>query len=144
MSVEDHLQRAYVATARSNYFAVKDIEAFKNTLNSIAEQGIQVISRVKGGETIYSLIFYMGEGVPKQTSLPNLEYAQIHWTSIFREHLKDGWVAVLMETGATRNLDYLSGYATAYNNKGDFKHIDLDYIYEQAKELGDHVTYATY
>jgi len=138
----DYLQRIYRATARSNYFAVKDIDAFTETVRSVSPEGVVINSREKDGKTLYSILFYGGKGVPKERNEPDFEVSPLHWQPIFMEHLEDNWVAVLMEAGGPWNLDYVSGFATAYNNQGETVHLDLDDIYQQSKVLGQNLTYA--
>ena len=52
-------------------------------------------------------------------------------------------MGVVIEVGF-EGLRFLGGYATAFNNQGETKHINLDDIYEAARQLGPNVTKAEY
>ena len=49
----------------------------------------------------------------------------------------------MMEAGAEK-LRYISGFAFAFNNKGEEITIRLSDIYERAKDLGTNITAAEY
>lgn len=53
------------------------------------------------------------------------------------KHLADGEVAIFIEVGS-KKMCYLVGVATAINNKGETRCVNLDSIYELAKELDAH------
>lgn len=142
----------YYGVARTNYFAVKDAEAFKNEM---ANYAVEVITR-KGedGVTLYGLMdtdsdgggwnwSYVAELEGEDGEIIETDL-EIDWTEVFARHLVDGWVAILMETGAEK-YRYVSGYALAVNSKGESHEINLSRdIAKLALELGENVTDASY
>ena len=126
-----------VAWARSNYFAVKDVEKFREWADkrycvvwegSRQEQGLFAIT-------------------PHDNDCGNWEWIDPETDEEFdileelAEHLVDGHVAILMEISHTK-LAYVGGNACAINSKGKRIDIALGHIYEQAKTLGEHITVA--
>ena len=134
----------YYASARTNYFAVTDLEAFKAELES-KTSSVQVVSKEQDGLTLVALLGSDddGGGFPFEYEDEDGEYVELDWAEIFKAHLEDGWVAIIMESGAEK-LRYIAGYAVAYNSKGETVAIDLNQIYEKAKSLGSNITEATY
>jgi hypothetical protein len=133
----------YYASARTNYFAVKDVELFEKAMEKIP--GIEVIKREQDGIVLVGLLASDDDG-----SFPifvwNEELDQdeeLDWEQIFADHLQDDWVAVMMEVGHEK-LRFLNGYTIAYNNKKETVGISLDGIYGLAKSLGSNITEATY
>lgn len=134
----------YYASARTNYFAVTDLEAFKAELES-KTSSVEVVSKEEDGLTLVALLGSDddGAGFPFEYEDEDGEYVELDWAEIFKAHLEDGWVAIIMESGAEK-LRYIAGYAVAYNSKGETVAINLDQIYEKAKSLGSNITEATY
>jgi len=134
----------YYASARTNYFAVTDLEAFKAELES-KTSSVEVVSKEEDGLTLVALLGSDddGAGFPFEYEDEDGEYVELDWAEIFKAHLEDGWVAIIMESGAEK-LRYIAGYAVAYNSKGETVVINLDQIYEKAKSIGTHITHATY
>jgi hypothetical protein len=133
----------YYATARSNYFKVKDIPAFELWCAAV---GLEVIRA--GGENDPELVGFLdrnpdGGGFPSSRYGDDDELIEIDLAQELAAHLQDGWVAVLMEAGAEKHR-YIIGWALAVNSKGEHEEIGLGAIYELAKELGDHITKAEY
>ena len=133
----------YYGMARTNYFEVKDFEAFKEELDNISlieahskptEEGTTLVSLYSEDEAGWVWTSY-----DKDTE----EDTYVDWSGIFTRHLVDGSVAIVMEIG-NEKLRYLSGLAIAYNNKGESKAVSLEDIYELAKTLGSNITTATY
>jgi hypothetical protein len=136
----------YYGQGRTNYFAVKDADAFKAEM---AQYPVEVITSEKDGETLYGLLdadengsgwpyAYITElededGEPVETDM------EIDWVAVFARHLVDGWVAVMTETGAEK-YRYMIGYALAVNSKGESREVNLSKdIYTLAQELGDKI-----
>jgi hypothetical protein len=71
------------------------------------------------------------------------EEEELNWEGIFIRHLVDNQVAVIMGAGAEK-LRFISGWAMAYNNKGESVGVNIADIYNLAKELGSGITTATY
>ena len=133
----------YYGQARTNYFLVKDAEAFKTEM---AKYPVRVIEQKIGAESAYGILDDDGDagGLPwSQFNEETDEYEDLVWETIIGNHLKDGAVCVLMETGAEK-YRYLSGWAIAFNNKGETRRVDITDIYDLAKELGTGVTQAEY
>lgn len=133
----------YYGQARTNYFLVKDADAFKAEM---ANYAVTVIEQKIGEETGYGILDEDGDGGGLQWSQFNEEtekYDDLVWETIIGNHLRDGEVCVLMETGAEK-YRYLNGWAIAFNNKGETRRVDITDIYDLAKELGTGVTQAEY
>ncbi len=139
----------YYATARSNYFAVKDETKFRQWAES---HDLEVMTPNYPERIPHE--------VPRFAITPSDDSHHGGWPgSRFNEetqedesialheelslHLADGEVAVLMEIG-NEKLRYLIGYTVAVNNKGETASMDLNAIYELAKPLGKTLTEAEY
>ena len=125
-------------TARSNYFKVKDVEAFKAWVETIPDL---VCWEREGLYAIRSEDFDTG-------CWPSTRYddedEDLNLTGELAEHLAEGEVAVLMEAGAEK-LRYISGWAVAVNHKGEEVSISLYNIYDLAeKTFGVRPTDASY
>ena len=122
----------FYGSCRTNYFKVKDDEAFEQAMSEIS--GVNVITNADG----YGLL---GDD-PDGGTWPGWIWddegneTEIDITEIVANHLIDGEVAIFMECGAEK-LRYIVGCAIAVNNKGEHKIINLRSIYDQAKELTD-------
>ena len=133
----------YYGQTRTNYFLVKDAEAFKAEM---ANYEVNVIEQNIGGETCYGILDTDPDGGGLQWSQFNEEtedYDDLVWEDIIGKHLRDGEVCVLVETGAEK-YRYLNGWAIAFNNKGETRRVDTTDIYELAKEIGTGITRAEY
>lgn len=134
--------------ARTNYFRVKDVDAFKEALKALDVEVIEVEQdstssdgRVKGMVGLIGRDEY--GGFPTGGFDGEDEWQDVEVDALVAEHLVDGEVAVFMEVGAEK-MRYLTGRAWAINSKGETRQISIDDIYERAKELGPNVTSATY
>ena len=122
----------FYGSCRTNYFTVKDNEAFEEAMSEIS--GIEVITE---GDK-YGLL---GDD-PDGGTWPGWIWddegneTEIDITEIVANHLIDGEVAIFMECGAEK-LRYIVGCAVAVNNKGEVRAIGLQDIYKMAKELTD-------
>lgn len=126
----------YYANARTNYFKVKDIEAFKN---EVANYPLEVASR---GDNPELVALFITEG-DEDGSFPWCDYYtedadgdEIDWTAIFARHLQENSVAIIQEVG-NEKLRYFGGMAVAINSKGEEIVININSIFEQAKTLGE-------
>lgn len=126
----------YVPTARTNYFKVRDPEAFTAWVGQYS--GVRVVPDDED-ESLRALLFE--QGLP--TQLAEEEDDGHDFLGELAEHLPDGWVAVYEEVGYEK-MRYLVGYAMAINNKGETKEISISEIYERAKALGEHISVAEY
>jgi hypothetical protein len=136
----------YYETARTNYFAVKDEKKFLEEINNVA--GINVVSTEdkRTGNLLFAVLGDMEDGFPDcffDEEIENFEKNYLFEGGIIERHLADGWVCVRIGIG-NEKLRYLSGYAIAFNNRGEVKEIFLDDIYEIASALGNRITKAEY
>lgn len=139
----------YYATARSNYFAVKDEQAFREWATLI---GLTVLEQDHHDK--------VADGIPRFAIAPGDSDDSGAWpTSPLNEdtdsddeievseelaaHLADDEVAILMEIG-NEKLRYMTGWADAVNNKGEHVIVTLESIYEAARALGTNITRAEY
>ena len=137
----------FYASARTNYFKVKDNEAFLNALENIPDievcrqhippynaEGIVPKDFDYGG---YAILVADGDygGFPSQFyDDENDVEIEIDLADLIAEHLVDGEVAILMECGAEK-LRYVTGWAEAINSKGERMSISLNDIYDIAASL---------
>jgi hypothetical protein len=133
----------YTSSARTNYFRVKDVDAFNKWIKQFS--GLETIVQERQGTV--GILF--DDGVPTYR-WGTIEGDEIDFNEVeidFMEelalHLADEEVAVLQEVGA-ENLRFVNGYAIAVNNKGERRDISLENIYDLAKELGSNITRAEY
>jgi hypothetical protein len=134
----------YYGQARTNYFQVKDLKAWRDELSNYP---VELIETKDDDGTIK--VGFMdanqdGGGLDWQVYDDEGEEAELDWTDILARHLADKEVAILMEVGSEK-YRYLTGWAMAVNNKKETREISLSKdIMAVAQELGDNVTGATY
>jgi hypothetical protein len=132
----------YYESARTNYFLVKDIDAFKEELKDVTSLNIYV--ERKSDKHYVCLLSESENGFAFDYYDDSLEdYIEIDWEGIFKKHLQDDSVAIIIGSGAEK-LRYIRGYAFAFNSKGETKFLSLDDIYEMAKPLGSDIQKAEY
>ena len=132
----------YYASSRTNYFLVKDVEAFTNEVESLSQ--LTIITKVIDEVTFVGLLSEDEDGgFPWSLIDDQGDTGEIEWGDLFAKHLQDDSVAILIEAGAEK-LRYISGYAVAYNNKKETRVIDLSDIYKLAEEIGKDVPRAEY
>lgn len=124
----------WTGTARSNYFRVKDPEAFKAAMERYE---VRVLERRHPGsdEMYYGLVSETESG-----GWPFYDYEteeDISLWMIVSEHLAFSDVAVFVEAGSERSR-YVTGYAVAFDATGRNVRVDLDDIYTKAKEAFGH------
>jgi hypothetical protein len=127
----------YNASARSNYFQVKNPDALRRELDGLE---IEVLTNDAQDPRRVVLLCRSDHGC-----WPSSRYdektdddVEIDLPTILAKHLTDGQVAVLMECGAEK-LRFIVGLAVAVNNRGEQVCVSLDDIYERAKHLGEHL-----
>ena len=139
----------YYATARSNYFAVKDETTFRKWAESLGLEILEPTHHNKVADGIRRHGITPGNGDDSggwPTSRYDEESDQCEAIDVAAQlsaHLADGEVAILMEVGHEK-LRYLSGSAVAVNHKGETAVVELDDIYEAARVLGPKITRAEY
>lgn len=122
----------WTGTARSNYFRVKDPEAFKAAMERYE---VRVLERQHpgSGEVYYGLVSETGGW---QSYDYETEEDIVLW-KIVSEHLVDGDVAVFVEAGAEK-ARYVTGHAVAFDATGRNVRVDLNDIYAKAEEAFGH------
>lgn len=139
----------YIGKERTNYFRVKDEDAFKKWAE---ELGLEVATETnQKGENLFALF-------PSRDSedggFPTVREDQgetedwpesIDLLNELSAFLQPGSVAILMGIGSEK-MRYLHGYAEAINSEGERASITLDDIYKLAVKLGagEKVTLAEY
>lgn len=132
----------WYGAARSNYFFVKDPEAFRN---EFSKYPLEVIEN-QGGPKDSFLLLPTGEYGDFDTWIYDGDEGEEEEFDVLEKvapHLKDGHVAIIMTTGAEK-LRYLTGYAQAINNKGERREVNINSIHELAKEIGEHIEHCSY
>lgn len=155
----------YTAVARTNYFRVKDTDAFRAALNA-AFPNASLDVRDGGPDDptgSVAVIEEDGHGWPRGCTEGDVPLGQTppadddvceecsqrfgdHGHSIvtlIAAHLIDGDVAVIIEGGSEKS-HYIVGTATAVNAAGKTRQVTLDDIYDLAKTLGSTITDASY
>jgi len=128
--------------ARSNYFKVKDAEAFKNWVKAVDSLDWW---ETDNGFAIYSTCPESGGWPSERYDEDTDEHEDFNLVDDLAEHLQEGEVAILMEVGAAK-LRYLTGHAIAVRSDGGRLALSLDDIYKRvAQEWGvNNVNQATY
>lgn len=123
----------YIASCRTNYFKVKDPQAFIEAMRKVPD--IEVIQKDED--------FVLLGTNPNGGGWPSWVYDhdtgdeyQIDLAGMVAGHLTEDSVAVFMEVGAEK-LRCLTGYAVAVNHKDEHVTIDLDGIYSLAEQKFD-------
>jgi hypothetical protein len=125
----------YYGVGKTNSFAVKNIEAFREEVGKYA---VEIAEREVGGETLVTLFDNddNGAGFPWETWNSETDEAdEIDWADIFARHLVEGWVAIIYEVG-NEKYRYLVGCSIAFNSKGETRRINIDEITKLAEEIG--------
>lgn len=120
----------YYAACRTNYFEVKDEDAFIDAMSNIPN----IELGVKENGT-YCLLGHDPDGAGWPTYSYNEETEEeieIDLPVLVSKHLVDGAVAIFMESGAEK-LRYVIGYAVAINNRGEQVNVGLSDIYDIAR-----------
>lgn len=158
----------YTANARTNKFRVKDIDAL---IASLAVYGLTVDEESWKADMVLvrrnnpskenqiTLLSYDGwPGLDEDTVASRLglddgehddapvpsEFDSLH--KLIAAHLVEGEVAVFVEVGQEK-MRYLGGTTVAVNASGETRRVDLDDIYDLAKELapeGTNIEHASY
>lgn len=138
----------YYATARSNYFAVKDEMTFRQWAEFT---GLNVLEPTHANVTANGIRRFAitpdngdENGWPSEReNAESGEFDEVDVSAELAAYLRDGEVAILMEVGSEK-LRYLCGYATAVNSAGKSVHMSLEGIYARARKLGPNITRAEY
>jgi hypothetical protein len=126
----------YYASARTNYFQVKDVKAFTE---EVEKYNLEVVSKDDNPEFV-ALFVQSDDG-----AFPWNDYFsddavfggdEIDWAGIFSRHLQENSVVIIQEIGSEK-LRYFAGFAVAYNSKGETISININKIFDQATALGE-------
>lgn len=144
----------WYGAARSNYFRVKDEEAFKKDMAELA--GVDVRYRdepalaLPAGEATdhdaqpprrFAIFDAYGEGWPTPTRNlfdgegDRVGEEELDLFGLVASHLADGEVAVFQEAGAEKQR-YVTGFALAINADGETITVDIDDIYDKLERAG--------
>lgn len=137
----------YYGQARTNYFRVKDAEAFLAEMSTLP---VQVITdeHKDTGETLYGFMDDNpdGAGLSWSTWDDDAEdETEVNWIDILGRHIAPGWSAILMEVGSEK-YRYLNAYAVVVTETG-FKELNLENLaHDVARDQLDaeHVTSVGY
>lgn len=119
----------YSGSARTNYFSVRDADAFRSFA---AKYRLEVIERdglfglLPGGWTDDGTFPSYDPDMEEETGDGAIDFIQL-----LSGHLAEGSVAVIMEVGAER-LRYLGGNAIAVDHTGRTVSVNLAEIYDRA------------
>lgn len=120
----------YYGNSRSNYFKVKDVDKFKEFLNSMYD--MEYIEDLNG--RVGFLVTGEGGSIPCEIWDEEAdEYVELDFDKLLAQHLQDDQVAIYQEVGAEK-LRYLVGYSIAVNSKGETAMVNINDIYRIAQE----------
>jgi len=119
----------YMEMARSNYFTVKDKDAFKAFLDHFST--VDLIEDDQG-----RVGFLAHDGLPLDLIVDEDtgEDDHIDFVGELSSHLVEGEVAVVQVIGWEK-MRYLNAYATDINSKQEQVNVDISDIYPLAKEM---------
>ena len=117
----------YEGVARSNYFQVLDVNAFRTWAKDLE---LEVIENTDEPGAV-GLISHTDDGTWPACNLETME--DIDFGRLLAQHLAPGQIAILMEIGHER-MCYLGGYAVAINSEGRQVSISLYDIYKLARK----------
>lgn len=125
----------YEAAARTNYFKVKDVEAFTAFISKLNDCVI-ITTAARDGDTLYGFYCETDHGTFPCTMYDEETHThtEIDVVDEIAKHLAPNSVAVFMETGHEK-MRYVDGWACAVDNSGKQIHIHLTDIYDQAKAV---------
>lgn len=136
----------YTSVVRSNYFIVKDREAFQAWLDRF-EDVEHIEDTTPDGTKLDGFLIDSGCGIPDYYYTDDYETEdeeEVDFLGVLVTHLTKGEVAVIIELGQ-EGMRYLGGMAWAINSEGVTKEINLsDSIYKEAKTIGNLRSYAEY
>lgn len=129
----------WYGTSRTNYFRVKDFEAFKawvaNLDVEIVTDDDGLVGLLCGNDGCWPSWYY-----DEQSDVD----VDIDFTYELSKHLAEGEVAVLVTAGAEKHR-YVTGHAAAVNHKGEELCININDIYDLIHaKWGTEVTLAEY
>lgn len=132
----------YYASARTNYFRVKDEAKFRE---AVAKLGPNIDIWQQNDDPAMFGLGFDETGVPCSMQTANEDdWEDLDFAAFLAEHLQDDQVAVVIEAGAEK-MRYIIGQAFAVNAEGEVVFVDLSEIYHKAKaQFGIEPTRAEY
>lgn len=116
----------YSPALRSNYFRVKDREAFASWIEDDLESEIELDFITDEPDQV---VLYGYSSVPSYDN----EGEEIDFLTQLAEHLKPDEVALIFGIGSEK-LRYLVGFAYAVHSDGEVIEVNLNQIYREAAE----------
>lgn len=116
--------------ARTNYFRVKDLEAFKAGL---AGYDVEIVTSKRHPDYI-ALLAPEGSDFLDHIETEDGDFQPFNLHEYVWKHLDSDSVVIFMSGYILKDAS-VSGLAAAYNAKGESRRLDLDDIYTLAKEL---------
>jgi hypothetical protein len=122
----------WYGSARSNYFRVKDRDAFIKWVQTLPE--VKFVEKDRAF-ALLSREEYRGWPLfrPCEELDHDEQFKELDWVAELAKHLAEGEVCVLQEIGAEK-LRYLTGEAVAINSAGATLRVSIDDIYELVHE----------
>lgn len=130
----------YYGLGRSNYVTVSDKEKWKELCDKF---GVQFI---ENPDSQVGFLCNNEEGdLPSHIENPEESQDDIEVEPMeeFCKLVADEEVLVFQTVGYEK-LRYLSGYAIAYNNRGEYVNVSLQDIYKKSETLGTNITVCEY
>lgn len=130
----------YYATARTNYFKVKDEAAFRQWAEDLH---CEVLTDGEDEHT-FALLCSDEDGIPSSRYNNRTdEVVEVEFMAELAAHLQEDHVAIVQESGHEARR-YVSAHAWAVNSRGEIAHVSLSDIYAKAAPLGKHITPCEY
>jgi hypothetical protein len=128
----------FYARAASNTFHVRDEQALRDAL-----KGLSIVVYPAAADSDPNHVYLVsehekGEWAKERYDETKREDVEVDLLALIAEHLEPGEVAVFKHAGADK-ARYIGARASAVNDRGETKTVDLDEIYGHAKALGGQV-----
>ena len=131
----------WIGVARTNYFRVKDDDAFCAEMENFG--GVEVWTQPNDPK-LFGLGFEEGFWPSAYYDSENDDGTDVDFVGIVGSHLEPGQIAVFQVAGSEK-LRYITGYAVAVNHEGKTVEINIDDIYRLAeKAFGSEPSLAQY
>lgn len=129
----------YYEMARTNYFPVKDREAFEEAAQPICGMDWAWVDDLSD-DGDHQVALFFEDGVPVEYVDDDGEENGFNIKDFVTAHLREGYVCVLTSIGY-EGMRYNGGFAMAFNSSGESVYINTDDIYNKAVEEGlGHIT----
>ena len=130
----------YTAKVRSNYFKVKDQDAWQAFCDRHDLTNIMIWDKERQINLYGFMDESVGEGLPTHVYDPKKdEHVETDFPAELAKHLEEDEVAIIIEIG-NQKLAYLGGYAIAVNAEGTKVTVSTHDIIDLAEGLGKNVT----